>query len=77
MEGQCWLTGLIGRYGNRIAGGKFSLNGTDYQLPVNVGPNYCHGGFVGYHQVEKGIPQCIILEIPDTQSMMAYMILTK
>ena len=52
VEGQCWLAGLIGRYGNRIEGGKFSLDGTDYQLPVNVGPNYCHGGFVGYHQVE-------------------------
>ena len=52
MEGQCWLAGLIGRHGNRIAGGKFSLDGTDYQLPVNVEPNYCHGGYVGYLQVE-------------------------
>jgi aldose 1-epimerase len=42
---------LIGRYGNRIAKGKFSLNGTDYQLTVNDGENHLHGGKIGFDKV--------------------------
>ncbi len=42
---------LVGRYGNRIAKGKFSLNNTDYTLAKNNGENSLHGGLKGFDKV--------------------------
>ena len=39
---------LIGRYGNRIAGGKFSIGGHNYSVDINNNANTLHGGFIGY-----------------------------
>ena len=44
-----YLSTLIGRFGNRIAKGKFTLNGKEYQLAINNGPNALHGGPTGLH----------------------------
>ena len=49
IKGDPYFGSVVGRYANRIGQAKFSLDGTEYSLSVNNGPNSLHGGPMGWH----------------------------
>ena len=55
---------IVGRYGNRVAGGRFDLDGFTYQLSVNEGENHLHGGRQGFDKHEwtlQPLSECALL----------------
>jgi aldose 1-epimerase len=57
---------ITGRYANRIAEGRFSLDGEEYQLATNDGPNHLHGGDVGF---DKRVWAATAIEGDDSVSL--------
>ncbi len=70
---------IIGRYENRIAKGRFTLDGHTYQLPVNNGPNSLHGGLKGFdkyvwhaHSFERATSAGVVLTMTSPDGDQGY-----
>ena len=68
-KGAPFFGALVGRYGNRIAKGKFSLDGKSYTLATNNGTNHLHGGIKGF---DKVVWAATVIESPQPTLKLTY-----
>jgi aldose 1-epimerase len=55
----------VGRFGNRIKDGKFAIDGVQYSVPVNNGPNSLHGGISGFDKKVWTVDESYVADSPD------------
>jgi aldose 1-epimerase len=60
ISGDGYQASICGRFANRIAAGKFSLNGVDYALDANSGGNHLHGGPSGFSHQQWELTECSV-----------------
>lgn len=61
--GDFYFGAVVGRVANRIAHGKFHLDGQEYQLACNNGPHHLHGGLKGFHKVMWQVEEADALSV--------------
>ena len=66
LEDTCYCGSICGRVANRIAGGSFVLDGQEYKLAVNNGPNHLHGGTKGFSDMPWTVE-----EVSDTRLVLS------
>ena len=69
VAGDAYFGALCGRYANRIANGTFSIDGSEYKLDCNNGPNHLHGGAEGFNSRIWSVKECNREEFAQSYSL--------